>query len=512
MMGGGLRVDVTVLRFYKNNNMNRRLLFAIFSVMCLPVWADIKSEPETTLYNEPYRPQYHFTPRHRWIGDPCGLVKADGRFLAYSWGASESPDLVHWTELNGEAMTGVPENIAEFTGSVVVDRNNTAGYGNDVYLAAFTSFDKESKKQSQSIAFSRDRGVTYQYYDLNPVIDIWSTEFRDPTVIYDARRSRWVMLVAKALEKKVAFYVSSDFKNWTPVSEFGPMGDSDRSWECPDMFRVPVEGNTGESKWVLLVSVNWAREQYFVGDFDGEKFIPERPDSTALYVDAGLDYYASRVFQNYDSVSSPVYTVGWINTWDYAPQAPSKWGKGVWSLPREYRLKPTSDGYRLIQKPAVSLQSLRGDKISIARTLKPGVTPFKRISALGNCFEMSATFSSMDGLPCGFYFCEGNGRRLVVSYDPASGRLTVDRTNSADTDIPKFSRIANAEIIGPDKSKIDLHVFVDRSTVEIFANDGEQVFTLLTYAGMDQTGVSAFSLAPACRLSMDVWPMRSIHN
>lgn len=480
--------------------------------MTLSVDIHADTQPvDTTLYNEPYRPQYHFTPRHRWIGDPCGLVKADGRYMAYSWGAAESPDLVHWTELNRDAMTGVPQNIAEFTGSVVVDRTNSAGYGKDTYLAAFTSFDKDSKKQSQSIAFSHDKGVTYRYYDLNPVLDIWSTEFRDPTVIYDADNGCWVMLVAKALEKKVAFYTSTDFKSWTPVSEFGPMGDSERSWECPDMFRVPVEGQPGVSKWVLLVSVNWAREQYFVGDFDGKNFIPERPDSTPLYVDEGLDYYASRVFQNYDSVASPVYTIGWVNTWDYAPQAPSKWGKGVWSLPREYRLRPTDDGYRLVQLPASQLRSLRGERFVFNRMIKAGVTPIKAVSEMGNCYEMKATFSAMSGEPCGFYLCEGDGRRLVVSFDPASGRLTVDRTNTADTDIPKFSRVASAQIAAKGTDSVTLNIFVDRSTVEIFANDGQQVFTLLTYAGVNQTGVSTFTLAPSCRLSVEAWPMKSIH-
>ena len=469
------------------------------------------AQSDTTLYNEPYRPQYHFTPVHRWIGDPCGLLRADGRFMAYSWGAAESLDLIHWNELNKDAINGVPENIAEFTGSVGVDRTNSSGYGKDAYLAAFTSFDRNSKKQSQSIAFSRDGGVNYQYYDLNPVIDIWSTEFRDPTVIYDAENSRWVMLVAKALEKKVAFYTSPYFKNWTHVSDFGPMGDSERSWECPDLFRVPVEGNPGDSKWVLLVSVNWAREQYFVGDFDGEKFIPERPDASPLYVDEGLDYYASRVFQNYDSVQSPVYTLGWVNTWDYAPTAPSKWGKGVWSLPREYRLKTTDDGYRLIQKPAKQLEMLRGDTFSLNRVIKHGVTTIKEISKMGNCYELKTTFSAMGGQPCGFYLCEGDNRRLIVSYDPQSGRLTIDRTNTADTEISKFSRIASASITTNDPSTITLDIFVDRSTVEIFANDGEQVFTMLTYAATDQTGVSAFTLAPSFRLNLEAWQMKSIH-
>lgn len=207
-------------------------------------------------YAEKYRPQYHFTPAHRWIGDPCGLVRNGGRYLAYSWGAAASDDLVHWTELNDHAIKELPPKTSAFTGSVVVDRDNTAGYGPGAMIAAFTSFDEDSKKQSQSIAFSHDGGETYRYYDGNPVIDIWSTEFRDPTVIWDEGSRRWVMLVAKALEKKVAFYGSDDLKHWEWLSDFGPLGDSVRSWECPDMFQIEVDGKPGVRKWVMVVSVN----------------------------------------------------------------------------------------------------------------------------------------------------------------------------------------------------------------------------------------------------------------
>lgn len=119
-------------------------------------------------YNELWRPQYHFTPAHRWIGDPCGLVHFNGKFHAYSWGAAESEDLLHWTEINDNAIKGLPEKTAPFTGSVVVDRHDSAGYGKDAFIAAFTSFDEQSKKQSQSIAFSLDEGRTFRYYDLNP--------------------------------------------------------------------------------------------------------------------------------------------------------------------------------------------------------------------------------------------------------------------------------------------------------------------------------------------------------
>lgn len=466
---------------------------------------------QDSLYREKYRPQYHFTPAHRWIGDPCGTLKHDGRYMAYSWGAASSPDLVHWKELNNHAIKGVPQGVATFTGGIIVDANNTAGYGDSTYVAAFTSFDESSKIQSQSIAFSHDRGETFQYYDLNPVLDIWSTEFRDPTIVRDEKNNRWVMLVAKAREKKVAFYGSENLKDWQWLSDFGPMGDVEKSWECPDLFSLPVDGHEDLRKWVLLVSVNWAREQYFVGDFDGSKFIPDSAYTYALpvYVDHGLDYYASRVFQDYDDPRGPVFTIGWVNTWDYAGNAPSTWGKGIWSLPREYSLVTTPAGLRLRQTPARALESLRGKPSYYSGRLRSGITPLKAVPDMGNSYEMEVKLDIRDKSPLGLYLCEGDGRRLSLSYDPATGCLALDRTNVSDVIIPSFSRLAYLNL-PPESTDLKLRVFVDKSTVEIFVNDGEYSLTALTYPGESQTGASVFSLGSRSHVDIAAWPIRSI--
>lgn len=475
----------------------------MFAVAC-----SVSLMAQDSLYHEKYRPQYHFTPAHRWIGDPCGLIKHNGKYLAYSWGAAETEDLVHWIELNNHAILGVPKGISTFTGSVVVDKNGSVGYGEDALIAAFTSFDEQTKKQSQSIAFSRDGGVTYQYYDQNPVLDIWSTEFRDPTVIWDEKTGKWIMLVAKALEKKVAFYSSDDLKHWQWLSEFGPMGDSERSWECPDMFRLAVDGNPENKKCVMVISVNWAREQYFIGDFNGKEFVPDSPNSEPQYIDEGLDYYASRVFQNYDNSDEPVYTIGWVNTWDYANQAPTTYGKGIWSIPREYKLKSTDEGLRLIQLPFVGLETLRGKPFNLNTKLPVGVKPLKEIAKMGNTYEIDATFNAQRPDQFGFYLCEGSGRKLVINYDTESQMLTVDRTNVTDADIPKFKRMAFCQL-QPENGSINLRVFVDKSTVEIFANNGEKVMTLLTYPSESQTGASVYSHRGSTNLKLSAWSLDS---
>ena len=482
--------------------------FALLALIPAAVSAAPAADSDT-LYQEKYRPQYHYTPRPGWIGDPSGLIRYDGKYRAYSWGAVESDDLVHWNEINRHSIMEMPENISSFTGSVVVDKDNTAGWGENAVVAAFTSYDKGSKKQSQSVAFSHDGGKTFRYYDQNPVLDIWSTEFRDPTVIRYEPTGKWVMAVAKALNKKVAFYESDDLKHWTWTSDFGPMGDNEKSWECPDLFQVTVE-ETGEKKWVLLVSVNWAREQYFVGDFDGKKFIPDAPDAEPLYVDHGLDYYASRSFQQYDEPKDDnVYTLGWVNTWDYAPTAPTSWGKGIWSIPRNFTLYKTDGGLRLRQRPIKALESLRGKPVRINRSLKPGVYPLPAVAAMDNMYELDLDIKGKGNDVCGLNLCMGDGRKVAVSYDVASGYLTIDRTNSTDANIPKFERMCTAEVPAID-GKLNLRIFVDKSTVEIFAQDGRRVFTLLTFAAPDQTGIELFSQRGTTDVRLTAWPLKSI--
>lgn len=491
-----------------------RNLVLLFATATAAVACAAQTEDNT--YREPLRPQYHYTPAHRWIGDPCGLVRFDGKYHAYSWGCALSDDLVHWQEVNRESLVDVPKGIGRFTGSVVVDKWDSAGYGKDTFIAAFTSFDEASKKQSQSIAHSHDGGLTFNYYDQNPVLDIWSTEFRDPTVIRDMENNRWVMLVARALEKKVAFYASNDLKHWEWLSDFGPEGDNEKSWECPDMFRLPVEGKPGQSKWVLVVSVNWAREQYFVGEFDGTRFIPDTPMQEPLYVDAGLDYYASRAFQDYDGGDNAgdlagVYSLGWVSTWDYAQHVPTEYGKGVWSLPRELRLKSTPDGLRLVQAPVEALRGLRGENYRRSFTPKAGVTSLSKVAGWDNQYEIVATIDASAPNTVGFNLMAGEGRKLVLSYDTESHTLLLDRTNISIKDMPKFERVAFAKVPSVD-GLLTLDIFVDKSVVEIYANGGECVMTALAFPGDNATGAEIFSLRGDTRVTLDAYRIGSIWN
>ncbi|MBP8143783.1 MAG: glycoside hydrolase family 32 protein [Inhella sp.] len=251
---------------------------------------------------EAWRPRFHYSPARNWMNDPNGLVHVDGQYHLYyqynpvdaqwgniSWGHAVSTDMVSWEEL--PVAIPATERVMAFSGCVVVDQHNTGGFApagssSPALIAFFTGFDPSTKIQSQHLAFSLDGGRSYVPYAGNPVIDIGSTEFRDPKVLWHEPTRRWVMLVVAALRQEVWFYTSSDLRNWSKVSTFGPAGSAANNiWEVPELFELPVVGASGLKRWVLIVSVNlgsiWGGSgvQYFVGDFDGTSFRADPSDT-----------------------------------------------------------------------------------------------------------------------------------------------------------------------------------------------------------------------------------------
>lgn len=487
----------------------KNYLAVIILILCCSVINGQNNEEQ--LYKEKYRPQFHFSPKKGWIGDPSGLIYYQGKYQMFWWGKAISEDLIHYKEVSENVMKGEPRKLSYFTGSMVVDKNNTAGFGQDALIANYTMFDPVTKNQSQGISFSHD-GQNFQYYDGNPVIDIGSTEFRDPTVIWHELSKKWIMAVALALEKKVRFYASTDLKNWIWMSDFGPSGDSERSWECPDLFELSVDGNPNNKKWVMVVSVNWAREQYFVGEFDGNcfKLIDEHPQQP-LYIDYGMDYYASRTFQDYDNTLENITTMGWIAYWDYAPKVPSTWGKGFWSIPRNLELKTYPEGIRMIQKPHENLKSLRKETFSYKGKISQGISPLPQFAPKENLYEMEVLLSTDTPNILGLHLCVGDGRKVLFKYDTESETLLIDRTNCSDVQIDKFARISFAKI-SPINKKIKLHFFVDKSSIELFTNEGKEVFSLLTYPSNNQTGIEIFALNKGSNFSYEAWNLESIWN
>lgn len=274
----------------------RLLATAVLAVVSLFATTVAGAAPPEPTYTEPYRPQFHFTPAKNWMNDPNGLIYYAGEYHLFfqhnpeaatwgniSWGHAVSTDLVHWREL----PLAIPATKTEmaWSGSVVVDRRNTAGFnqpGQPAMVAVFTSYNRTSGDQTQSLAYSLDRGRTWARYAGNPVLDDADNNFRDPKVFWHAPQRRWVMAIVLAQQRKVAFYTSKDLKVWRHESDFGPANAIGGVWEVPDLFPLPVNGNPRRTKWVLVVNLNpggvagGSGAQYFVGDFDGRRFRADR--------------------------------------------------------------------------------------------------------------------------------------------------------------------------------------------------------------------------------------------
>ncbi|WP_405365972.1 GH32 C-terminal domain-containing protein [Kitasatospora sp. NBC_00039] len=285
-----------------------RRLLAVLAATALAALTALPSTPAAAAagdqaagaYQEPYRPQFHFSPARNWMNDPNGPIYHHGAYHLFfqynpagttwgnmSWGHATSPDLVHWTE----QPLAIPQDDTAmiFSGAVVDDRANSSGLGTAAdppLVAVYTSAARTPDgRQTQSLAYSLDHGTTWTKYRGNPVLDIGSSDFRDPKVFWDDRTGSWLMAVALSDRHRIRFYASHDLKSWTELSEFGPAGATGGVWECPDLFPLVVDGDPARTKWVLTVSTNGGPQnstavQYFIGDFDGTRFTADDPAGT----------------------------------------------------------------------------------------------------------------------------------------------------------------------------------------------------------------------------------------
>lgn len=248
---------------------------AMSSLLSAQSPAVIKQPADSVTFNELYRPKYHLTTPMGALFDPTALVYTHGKYQVNK-GIASSTDLIHWK--HGRAQRLSSDTVREMSGSAVIDSLNTSGFGlngQPPMVAVYSGLRVKDGMQFQCIAYSNDQGITWTPYQFNPVIDIHSTEFRDPQVFWYAKTQKWVMVVALAAERKIRFYESKNLKEWKFLSDFGPYGAVNGVWECPDFFRLPVKGAPDVYKWVLEVSVQPISGQYFVGDFDGKVFRAE---------------------------------------------------------------------------------------------------------------------------------------------------------------------------------------------------------------------------------------------
>ncbi len=466
---------------------------------------------QTLPLNESYRPQYHFTPPEYWMNDPNGLVYFEGEFhLFYQhnpadtiwgpmhWGHAVSTDLVNWQHLPVALYPDELGNI--FSGSAVIDRSNTAGFGANAMIAIFTQ-DLEGK-QRQSLAYSTDKGRTWTKYAGNPVLNTPNNlkNFRDPKVFwYDEGGStgHWVMAVA--VGNIILFYTSPDLKNWTSTSGFGlGYGSIAGVWETPDLHKLPLDGGS-DTRWVLAVGVGSGAPaggtgiQYFIGDFNGKSFTSENPKETVLWADYGADFYAAQTWN--EAPDNRHIWVAWMNNWTYALNIPNSTWRGALTLPRELTLESTSQGIRLVQRPITELHSLRGDHwewqnktISASANLLEGVK--------GETLEIIADFQMNTATSAdrfGFRVRVGNAEHTTIGYATKNQALFVDRSQSGQVDFsPNFTKIHTAKM-EPTAETIRLHIFVDRASVEVFGNDGLVAITDQIFPASDSLGLEIFA-------------------
>jgi fructan beta-fructosidase len=459
--------------------------------------------------NEPYRPQYHFSPPEHWMNDPNGLVYMDGEFhLFYQhnppdviwgpmhWGHAVSTDLVDWQNLPIALYPDALGNI--FSGSAVVDQDNTAGFGANAIVATFTH--DQGGEQRQSLAYSTDKGRMWTKYAGNPVLNTPNNlkNFRDPKVFWygEGATGHWVMAVAAG--NIILFYTSPDLKNWTPVSGFGlGYGSIAGVWETPDLSKLSVDGGS-DTRWVLSVGGNGAPAggtgvQYFVGNFDGKTFTSENPKPTVLWADFGADFYAVQAWNNVPDGRH--IWAAWMNNWTYAQNTPTSTWRGALTLLRELALSTTSRGVRLTQKPIAELQRLRGEHWGWQdQTIPSGVHLLS--GAEGDTLEISADFQvdvSTSADRFGLRVRVGKDEYNTIGYATKNQMLFVDRSQSGQVDFsPNFTKIHTVKM-EPAAGMIRLHIFVDRASVEVFGNDGLVTITDQIFPASDSLGVETFA-------------------
>ena len=460
-----------------------------------------------TANREKYRPAFHHTPRYGWMNDPNGMFYKDGRWHLYyqynpygskwqnmTWGHSVSSDLVNWEHLP-EAIR--PNGLGSvFSGSCAVDHDNTAGFGSDAVIALYTS---AGTSQMQSLASSTDDGLTFNIYPSNPVLTLES-EARDPKVFWNDSTKEWNMILAHALDHEMLIFTSPDMKSWTLQSSFGKgLGAQGGVWECPDLFELPVAG-TDEKKWVLLCNINpdgpfgGSGTQYFVGDFDGKTFKADTDAAgnvSTKWLDYGKDHYATVTWS--DAPDGRRVALGWMSNWQYAADVPTMQFRSANTLPREMGLFRAPDGEVYASSaPSPELEALRGKlaakvkKTTVGRKARSFALP----SENGGICEILMDIEASKAKTVNVVFSNSQGEKVVMQYDPAAATLSFDRTQSGITD---FSEGFPAVTVTPTheaSGRIALRIFVDRSSMEVFGNDGEFVMTNLVFPRTPYTALS----------------------
>ncbi|MBY0148877.1 glycoside hydrolase family 32 protein [Neobacillus niacini] len=455
----------------------------------------------TQIYKEQYRPQFHFSPEEKWMNDPNGMVFFNDEYhLFYQyhpfgttwgpmhWGHAVSKDLIHWEHL---PIALYPDELgAIFSGSAVVDWNNTTGFFEKdqpglvaIYTSAGTYPDSDRPLQQQSLAYSKDNGRTWVKYEGNPVLsDVNITDYRDPKVFWHEETEKWVMVLATG--QTITIYTSLNLKEWEFASEFGhTAGSHDGVWECPDLFKLPADN--GQEKWVMIVSIGdngqsaeGSRTQYFIGQFDGTTFVNDHDDSTILWLDYGRDNYAGVSWSDIQD-GRRIY-LGWMSNWRYANQVPTEDWRSAMTLPRELTLAATEAGIRLFQTPVAEVSRIRKETESYSATkIDAGSTV--SVPLKNSLLELNIEFGKESSSQFGLIIQHSEQEKTVIGYNTVEEKLFVDRTLSGEHSFStSFPAVQEAPLKLEDQ-RLKLQLFLDASSIEVFANNGEASITSLLF-------------------------------
>lgn len=469
-------------------------------------------------YNdERFRPGFHFSPPSHWLNDPNGLVFYEGSYhLFYQhhpygnkwgpmhWGHAVSKDLVHWEHMPIALFPD--EHGAIFSGCCVVDWKNTSGLfeGSHGLVALFTHADTHPEtgqpRQRQSLAYSSDKGQTWRKYEGNPVLaEEELVDFRDPKVFWHPQSERWIMALVAG--DHVRFYRSENLREWSLTGEFGKgEGSHDGVWECPDLFELPVD-DTGRSKWVLIISIGdhpdcpeGSRTQYFIGEFDGNTFINDNPSDHIMWLDYGRDNYAGVTWSDIPEQDGRRVIIGWMSNWKYANETPTGSWRGAMTLPRVLSLTERDGSVTLTQMPVRETEQLRKESMRWNDVIITPETPFMQ-KVKEDLLEIEADIDIRSGETVHIGLKSSGESETVVGYDPERQWLFIDRSKSGITDFhASFASKHGASMASLD-GKIKLHIWLDRNSVEVYADHGLVALTdqIFPDAPIDHVEVSTQS-------------------
>ena len=501
------------------------------------------SDTFDTTNTDYYRPSYHFTPLYGWMNDPNGMVYKDGEYHLYfqynpygskwgnmHWGHAVSRDLIHWEHLDPAIARDPVGHI--FSGSSVVDKKNTAGFGKDAIIAIYTN-NSVNHDEVQCIAYSNDNGRTFTKYEGNPVLTPFDglKDFRDPKVFWYEKDKCWFMIVSA--DKETRFYKSKNLKKWDYVSAFGKgLGQQPCQYECPDFFQLPVNGDEKNKKWVMTMNINpgcWfggSATEYFVGDFDGKNFTC--PDANEVkWLDWGKDHYATVTFSN---TGSRVLAITWMSNWQYANLTPFKQNRGANGLPRELKLYEKNGKYYISEDVAPEALALRKSAKELGSQTVEGEKAFTgATSGMEGAFEIEADVTADANGIAGIELYNNKRERTLIYIDMKEGKVVMDRTESGLTDFGKQSvphdielawdkqraaegkqpaRIENSinykndfalatwaplSLCQEGKKAFHLDIFADKSSIELFVDGGRIAMTNLVFPVAPYENVKLYS-------------------